>query len=110
MDRNEGVPFSYTKEEIAIDFWECTNTEAVSISSPGVEKYALVYVDRERVVADKPREEYIYRMNMGIKDAVGAGVPLTYVQKSIRSFIPEEGKSAVEELARKQAQSFEEGR
>lgn len=48
---------------------------------------------------------------MGIKDAVyGAGVPFSYVQKVMRHFIPEQGQTEVEELARKQAMNFEEGR
>ena len=71
----------------------------------------LVYIDRKRVVDGQPQEEYIHRMNMGIKDAVyGAGVPFTYVQKVMRPVIPEQGQTEVEELARKQAMNFEEGR
>ena len=71
----------------------------------------LVYIDRKRVADDHPQEEYIHRINMGIKDAVhGAGVPFTYVQNVIRSFIPVQGRTEVEELARKQAMNFEEDR
>ena len=68
----------------------------------------LVYIDRERVVDDDPQEEYIYCMNRGIKDAVDAGVPFIYVSKVIKPFIPERAKKEVEELAKKQALSFEE--
>lgn len=68
----------------------------------------LVYIDRKRVVDDNPQEEYIHRMNQGIKDAVdAAGVPFSYVQKVMRPFIPEQGKKEAEEVARKQALSFE---
>lgn len=68
----------------------------------------LVYIDRKRVVDDHPREEYIHRMNMGIKDAVdGAGVPFAYVQRFMRPFIPEQVDNEVEGLARKQASNFE---
>ena len=78
-----------------------------------MKKHVLVYIDRERVADDNPQKEYIHRMNMGIKDAVHkAGVPLAYVQKVMRPFIPERGQPAreVEELARKQATDFQEAR
>ena len=108
LDRNEGVPFAYTKAIIAIEFWESKDGKAVNVSSQGMTKDVLVYIDRERVVDDVPQQEYIYRMNMGIKDAVdGAGVPLAYVQKVVRPFIPEQAKKEVEGLAWKQALDFE---
>lgn len=107
LDRNEGVPFDYTKEVIAIDFWESKDGKAVDVSSQGMNEDVLVYIDRTRVVDHQPQEEYIHRMNMGIKDAVDeAGVPFAYVQKVIRPFIAEQGRKEVEELARKQALNF----
>ena len=111
LDRNEGVPSSYSKEIMAIDFWESKDGEAVNVNCHGIKKHVLVYIDRERVVDDNPQEEYIHRMNMGIKDAVhGAGIPFVYVQKVIRPFIPEQGQTEAVVLARKQAMSFEEPR
>ena len=93
LDRNEGYPFAYTKEIFSIDFWESKDRKAVDVSFPGTKKDVLVYIDRKRVVDDLPRREYIYRMNMGIKDAVDeAGVPFAYVHKIIRPFIPEQAK------------------
>lgn len=108
LDLNEGVPFAYTKEMIAIDLWESKDGKKVDVSFPAMKKDVLVYIDRKRVVDDDPMEEYIYRMNRGIEDAVDAGIPLAYVQKVIRSFIPERAKEEVEGLAMKQAVSFEE--
>ena len=108
LDINEGVPFCYTKEMIPISLWESKNGNAVDVSSQAMKKDMLVYIDRKRMVDDTPQEEYIYRLNMGIKDAVdGAGVPFAYVQKVIRPFIPELGSKEVEGLARKQALHFE---
>ena len=111
LDHNQGVPFAYTKENIAIDFWESKDGEAVDVSCHGIKKHALVYIDRKRVTDDHPKEVYIHRMNRGIKDALyGAGVPFAYVQKVIRPFIPEQGCTEVEDLAREQARNFEKGR
>ena len=111
LDRNEGVPSSYTKEIIAIDFWESKDGKAVDVRSQAMKKSVLVYIGRKSVLHDKPQEEYIHRMNMGIKDAVdGAGIPLSYVQKFIRPFIPVQGQKEGEELARKPTMNFEEGR
>ena len=93
---------------VAIDLWESKYGKRVDVSLPGMKKDVLVYVDRKRVVDDKPQEEYIYRMNRGIKDAVDAGIPFAYMQKAIRHFIPEQAKREVYELARKQALNFEE--
>lgn len=111
LDRNEGVPFSYAKEILAVDFWESQDGKVTDVSLNGSEKHVLVYIDRKRVVDGQSQSEYIHRINMGIKDAVyGAGVPFSYVQKVMRHFIPEQGQTEVEELARKQAMNFEEGR
>ena len=111
LDRNEGVPTTYTKEMVTIDFWESTDGKAVDVGLQGIKKHMLIYIDLERVADSKPQDEYIHRMNMGIKDAVdGAGLPFIYVQRAIRPFIPEQWRKGVEELARKQASDFAEGR
>jgi gamma-glutamylcyclotransferase len=70
----------------------------------------LVYINRNMTVPDEPKHEYIYRMNMGIKDAEKEGVPKTYVDKVIRSFIPDVMCGEVEEEANKQALGFEDER
>ena len=76
----------------------------------------LVYVDRKRTQPDEPKKEYVYRMNMGIKDALKEGVPEKYVQEVMRKFIldVEDEHSqlweSVAALARQQALSFKEER
>ena len=51
----------------------------------------LVYIDRERTAPSEPKEEYVYRMNKGIDDALALGVPKKYVDEVMRKFIPEGG-------------------
>lgn len=48
----------------------------------------LIYVDRNRVMDSEPSIPYIYQMNKAIEDAIRAGVPLHYLTKSLRKFIP----------------------
>lgn len=49
---------------------------------------ALIYIDVLRKDTSHPRTEYIYRMNMGIADAVEEGVPEDYIERYLRPFIP----------------------
>ncbi|KAF2201556.1 hypothetical protein GQ43DRAFT_440491 [Delitschia confertaspora ATCC 74209] len=126
LDKNEGVPYCYTKEDLECKFWPShpkVKDGWVDVSQPAKrERKMLVYIDRQRVEVDRPKKEYILRMNMGIKDAVKMGVPKQYVEGVMRRFIPEmegevgenkgkgEGKGnrcSVEVLAMKQAGSFE---
>jgi gamma-glutamylcyclotransferase len=92
LDRNDGVPFNHTKEVHDIEFWP-TDTENVDkkidISAVPGKKQLLLYIDRKRTKDDKPREEYIYRMNVGIVDALKVGIPSSYIEKVMRKFIPE---------------------
>ncbi|KAJ4362993.1 hypothetical protein N0V83_010110 [Neocucurbitaria cava] len=136
LDKNEGVPIAYTKELLPCDFWSSSPSSSPSTTSPHhhhkvdtskppttAGREMLVYIDRERVTPDEPKEEYIYRMNKGIADAVDMGVPERYVEEVMRKFIPEpvgEGKGerddktksmedlrkSVEEFAARQAASF----
>ena len=50
---------------------------------------SLIYVDVERKREREPVEEYIYRMNMGIRDALKEGIPAEYIKKYLRPSIPE---------------------
>lgn len=106
LDRNEGVPHVYSKEMMSVDFWPSQQGGEVDVrdTSRGIE--VLVYIDRRRVGGDVPKEEYVHRMNMGICDALAAGVPQGYVDTVMRSFIPLEGKVGVKEVARRQALAF----
>ena len=112
LDRNEGVPHVYGKKMINIRYWPATSDEPVDISSKPEPKDMLVYVDRVRVKEAKPKQEYVHRMNEGIRDALAAGIPEEYVDTILRKFIPpetEDGEDAesARQMARKQAESFE---
>jgi gamma-glutamylcyclotransferase len=110
LDVNEGVPYAYTKEWLEVEFWSGNldvNDGKVDLSQKPEKLRMLVYIDRNRLTDDKPKEEYIYRMNMGIKDAIHVGVPENYIQKNLRPFIPAESSKDVEEFANKQAVNFE---
>lgn len=112
LDKNEGVPVAYTKEYLPCEFWHANSphTKIDVTRSMTDRRDMLIYVDRQRTSPGTPREEYIYRMNRGIEDAVGCGVPGAYVEGVVRGYIPEdeggEGKGGVEELARGQARGF----
>ena len=113
LDVNEGVPEAYTKETLGVDFWGSdprVENGWVDVSGPAQGRDALVYIDRKRVAESRPRREYVYRMNMGIRDAVKMGVPRGYVDAVMRKFIPDEGegreKGEVERVAMKQALNF----
>lgn len=113
LDVNEGVPEAYTKETLGVDFWASdprVEDGWVDVSGPAQGRDALVYIDRKRVAESRPRQEYVYRMNMGIRDAVKMGVPKGYVDGVMKKFIPDEGegreKGEVERVAMKQALNF----
>lgn len=115
LDKNEGVPVAYTKEMLECEFWPSDTEHKVDTSKdPEKKEDMLVYIDRNRVQPDKPREEYIYRMNQGITDAVKLGVPEEYVRDVMRKYIPaqedDDGKEGererMAEFARGQAAEF----
>ena len=113
LDVNEGVPEVYTKETLGVDFWASdprVEDGWVDVSRPAQGRDALVYIDRKRVMESRPKKEYVYRMNMGIRDAVKMGVPRGYVDAVMRKFIPDEGEGReegeVERVAMKQALNF----
>jgi hypothetical protein len=107
LDLNEGVPYAYTKEDLVVDYWPTSNGSKSDTDGEAMEQTMLVYIDRKRVKPDRPKKEYIYRMNMGIKDAVAAGVPQKYVDEVMREFIPDEEDTDVEVFAKQQAVFFE---
>jgi gamma-glutamylcyclotransferase len=113
LDKNEGVPTAYGKEYLPCDFWAAhTPADTVDTSLPPTvkDKEMLVYIDRRRVSESAPKEEYVYRMNRGVEDAVRMGVPEVYIERVLRTFIPAEGAAGagkgVEEKARRQAGAF----
>ena len=96
LDSNEGVPVAYTKEMLKCEFWPASgdqddeSSKVVKMTRAKREKKdLLVYINRDAVTPSKPKEEYVYRMNMGIKDAIKEGVPEGYVEEIMRKYIPE---------------------
>jgi len=113
LDVNEGVPYAYTKEILKATFRVPRIGEPVDVAAGSTREAAadvLVYIDRHRTVDDTPKQEYIHRMNTGIKDALKEGVPEDYIDQVIRKFIPKQCKPGMKELAYKQALRFDDER
>jgi gamma-glutamylcyclotransferase len=108
LDKNEGVPIAYTKEDLLVSFWPKENEhEPVDLHKPAKKQDMLVYISRKHVTDSKPKHEYIYRMNQGINDALKEGVPKEYVQEVMRKFIPPEHDDRLRDQAVQQAISFQ---
>lgn len=102
LDRNEGVPIDYVKEMLKVEVtW--ADTAQPRASDDGIREggkvEVLVYIDHERVQESTPNEEYVWRMNMGIADAVARGMTPEYVEKYLRPFIRVESQEKVEAIA-----------
>ncbi|KAK3672099.1 hypothetical protein LTR78_008070 [Recurvomyces mirabilis] len=110
LDGNEGVPRAYTKEWLQVDYWQADAGEddVVACQEEKAKKVnMLVYINRKQISESKPKEEYIYRMNMGIEDAVEEGMPEEYVKQVMRNFIPEVEDEVVEEVVKEESVRFE---
>ena len=108
LDINEGVPIAYTKENLTVDYWPTQEDGPLDLNHGSKKTEMLVYIDRNRTTSDVPKKEYIYRMNMGIKDAVKEGMPKEYVEEGLRKFIPDVTDEKVAGFAMRQAVFFEE--
>lgn len=107
LDRNEGVPYAYTKETMTAEFWTAEGASAIDVAQKAENKDMLVYIDHQRADVDEPKDEYVHRMNNGIIDALAKGIPRAYVDEVMREFIPVEGRKEAAEMARQQALRFE---
>ncbi|OAQ67112.1 AIG2 family protein [Pochonia chlamydosporia 170] len=56
----------------------------------------LVYISLVHVADSSPREEYIERINRGIRDAASLGMEDDYIRNCIRPFVPESSGSSNE--------------
>ncbi|KAG6089984.1 hypothetical protein E4U15_000625 [Claviceps sp. LM218 group G6] len=56
---------------------------------------ALVYISLDHVQDSGPRDEYVGRINRGLKDAVSLGMEEDYIRNCIRPFVPELGSRAL---------------
>lgn len=68
LDGFEGVPWAYDKFQVEVRW--TTDGAGRAVGAEEAEVRALVYVDVQRTVEAAPREEYVGRMERGIKDAV----------------------------------------
>ncbi|KAK7914313.1 hypothetical protein PG985_012016 [Apiospora marii] len=88
LDVCEGVPTAYEKATLNV---EVVKSHGLLPEANGKQLPALVYVDYPRVEADRPKDEYIGRMNRGIDEARRDwGLPEWYIEKVMRPFIQSE--------------------
>lgn len=105
LDMIEGVATgSYGKQMLTIELRKEVEGKNGDVKQPGQEVLAeevvaLGYVSERWVDEARPKEEYVHRMNMGVCDALEKGMPVAYVEKYIRPFIPEESKEERESKA-----------
>lgn len=107
LDIHEGVPFAYVKKYLDVTLWDANVVDEAGVPIPpgngnsvGRTVSSLGYVDEIRTEEGSPKEEYIYRVGMGIEDAVAKGVPVEYFEKYVRPFIPKKSREELEEIAR----------
>ncbi|KAF2669259.1 hypothetical protein BT63DRAFT_439964 [Microthyrium microscopicum] len=101
MDRFDDVPNCYVKEEAEIELWQRKEgqTGKLDILRRGKRVRVMFYCDRTHVTPspDTIFRAYSYKMNQGIIDALGEGIPEGYINKCVRPFVPAVETSAVEE-------------
>lgn len=82
LDRYEGVPVAY--KDLVLPVWMLDDRGMVV-----GEVDAICYVDELRTTPGKPRQEYVGRMNRGIKEASKEwALPDDYVRSEMRTYIP----------------------
>lgn len=93
LDKAEGVPYAYFKRELDVELISKASASSQSTTSKdakGEVVKALVYVDEKRLGEGVCKEEYVARMNRGIRDAMGKGMERAYVERVLRRFVREE--------------------
>ncbi|KAK6334255.1 hypothetical protein TWF730_003470 [Orbilia blumenaviensis] len=101
LDRAEGVPTAYTKEEIFVEFFPAqaallgrTVADLVRYPPPpptGLENQdkdgeavlAMVYLSTQHVTPGRPWDEYVIRMEQGVHQAMQLGVSSDYLEEEI---------------------------
>jgi gamma-glutamylcyclotransferase len=105
LDVLERVGQCYTKEEASIEFWSSQShdgqTTPVSVLKRAKRSRAVFHVDRintqDAELGKGCSMQYAYRMNQGIIDALANGVPQGYVDKCIRSYLPQSDDAAMDD-------------
>ncbi|EFX00864.1 hypothetical protein CMQ_1945 [Grosmannia clavigera kw1407] len=57
---------------------------------PHLQENTLVYLSTHYIKPGAPHEEYIHRINTGIRDAVSLGVPPAFFENAVRPLVPSE--------------------
>lgn len=89
LDKQEAFPTCYGREPLEVDIWRSKSKQRVDVTKKTQKEKAIVYIDYDNTEDDDPRPEYVHRMNKGIRDALAMGVPTSYVEKTMRPFIPD---------------------
>lgn len=88
LDKAEGVPFSYEKMSLDVETVSWVGARGIK-GKVGSALKVLVYVDPRGIEkGGKPKNEYVGRMNLGIREAVEKGLPVAYVNDILREWIP----------------------
>jgi len=105
LDLSEGVPYWYQRVKHPVKLLPFASTTTPSCSSSSGEgeggerervlEDVLVYIDTIRTTDGLPREEYIFRINNGFRDAVG--IPEEWVERYVRKYIPAGVEGMVED-------------
>ncbi|KAK0099890.1 hypothetical protein ONS95_013286 [Cadophora gregata] len=94
LDVAEGVPDCYVKMMLGVEILgDGRGVDGKGSGEGGAgntEVEVLIYVDVVRTGVGVCKEEYVARMNRGIKDAVERGMPWTYVKDVLRKWVREE--------------------
>lgn len=99
LDVYEGVPVDYTKELLSVEVFEegegmeldgsgSGNRPGIIKKGNGVTKKVLAYVDRLRTDKGTPKDEYIFRMQRGCREAARKGVPKEWMERVIGEYLP----------------------
>ncbi len=122
LDRSEGVAMgAYAKEYFSVHVWLAPSplyrrrvvsfvdhggpgevlrgssrhaAEYLPEQGPLIEPDVLVYLSRDFVDDGLPLDEYIGRINKGVRDALAVGVDPKFIDRAIRPLIPAEGTGA----------------
>ena len=101
LDGYENVPNAYTKEWVVVEFWPRTEElkgAKIDIKQRSRKVRCLIYIDRNHVEDGQPSGQYVYKMNEGIQDALGEGIPEKYINESVRKFIPTASENQYDKL------------
>ncbi|KAI1880333.1 hypothetical protein JX265_001954 [Neoarthrinium moseri] len=99
LDVCEGVPWAYQRAfvdvtPLLLEEEEKENGRPMSETAAAPVR-ALVYVDGANVTPGRARDEYVGRMNRGIREAGERwGLDAAYVEAVMRRFIPGDGQTA----------------